>query len=252
MKKPLLVLVLLLSAAFSFGQDETVTTDPQWEFTIAPYMLFGSVNGDARLGPTAGAEVDASFKDILEKLKFAFMLHGEAYRGRWGLMADYMYLKLGSDISTPQDGIVEAELKESIFEVFGSYRIKKEWGWYDVYAGIRAWNLKVGLELQDAEVPSVNADQNWVDPVIGGRVFYETPSNIILGMRADIGGFGVGSNFSYNLQPMVGYQFSDLFTLMLQYKYLYADYENGTEGTPRYFALDAATNGPLLGFVFRF
>jgi hypothetical protein len=38
---------------------------------------------------------------------------------------------------------------------------------------------------------------------------------------------------------------------MLQYKYLYADYNNGKDGLD-FYSYNAATNGPLLGLLFRF
>jgi hypothetical protein len=253
MKKHFLLLVCALLSAAGFSQEMGDNSpEPEWEFALAPYMLFGSVSGDATLGAQGPLEVDANFGDIMENLQFAFMLHGEVYKGKWGLMADYFHLKLGSDISTPEGGIVDAEFRQTIVEVFGAYRIKKSWGQYDLFAGIRTWGLGVDLELQGEQVMEASADRNWVDPVVGGKVLYKSPKNIILGMRADIGGFGLGSDFSFNLQPSIGYQFSDLFTLMLQYKYLYSDYKDGTRGTSDYFALDAATHGPLLGFVFRF
>ncbi len=252
MKKYVIGMAFLFGVNLAFGQEMTDRPPSDWEFTVAPYMFFGSVSGDSRLGTLESQEVDLKFKDVLKNLQFAFMLHGEVHKGNWGLMADYFYLKLGSDIDTPESGVLDIEFKQSIFELFGSYRIQKEWGWYDVYAGIRSWNLKLDLQLRDDASVGANGDQNWVDPVIGGRIYYKSPGDFILGMRADLGGFGLGSDFTYNLQPGVGYQFSDVFTLMLQYKYLYSDYSSGTEGTPNFFALDAATNGPLLGLVFRF
>jgi len=253
MKKRLLLLSFAMLALAGYGQDTMdVTPDSDWEFVIAPYMLFGNVSGDATLGAQGPLEVDANFGDIMENLQFAFMLHGEVYKGKWGVMADYFYLKLGSDISTPQDEIIGAEFRQTIVEVFGSYRIKKSWGQYDLYAGIRTWSLALDLDIQGEQINAIRANQNWVDPVLGARVFYMSPKHIIPGMRGDIGGFGLGSDFTFNVQPSIGYQFSELFTLMLQYKYLYSDYKEGTRGTPDYFALNAATHGPLLGLVFRF
>ena len=83
-------------------------------------MLFGSVSGDATLGAQGPVQGEASFGDILENLQFAFMLYGEVYKDKWGLMADYLYLKLGSDISTPKGGVVDAAFRQTIVEVIGS------------------------------------------------------------------------------------------------------------------------------------
>ena len=45
---------------------------------------------------------------------------------------------------------------------------------------------------------------------------------------------------------------SDSFSLALLYRALSVDYNTGDKGTPSYFAYDAITHGPVIGFVFRF
>ncbi len=106
-------------------------------------------------------------------------------------------------------------------------------------------------KLQGLDITRISRDQDWVDPVFGGRIYFNVTERFTAGFRGDIGGFGLGSDIAYNLQPGVGYQFSDLFTVMLQYKYLYTRYDNEIDGINA-FSYDAATNGPLLGLVFRF
>ena len=62
----------------------------------------------------------------------------------------------------------------------------------------------------------------------------------------DIGGFGVGSDFSYKYYIMMGYAFSDLFELQLGYEGYKPDYkDNG-------FNYNVGNQGFLLGFNFRF
>ena len=234
-----------------FGQESNNETKEPWEVTLAPYVLFGSLNGETTIGVTGPSEVNADFGDLLESLKFAFMAHGEVHKGKWGLIADFIYMKLGDDLDTPTGGILSATVIESILETFINHRIKKEWGWIDLYAGTRWWDIDLDLEIDGILSAESARDESWIDPVVGGRVFYDSPKGLIAGLRFDVGGFGLNSDFSYTIQPGVGYRFSDLFTIMLQYKYLDNDYENGEEGR-EFFALDAATHGPLLGFVLQF
>jgi len=251
MRKITLLFMTLCMAALSFGQD---TPDPlydEWEFTVAPYLLMASINGDAAIAVDGRSEVDLKFGDILKKLQFAFMMHGEVYKGNWGVMADYVYIKLGDDIDAPEEVIADIELRQQIFEFFVSRRIHKYWGWFDVYGGIRSWNFGIDLNLEGLEVTRVSFNQSWVDPVIGGRAVLNFSDRFTAIFRGDIGGFGAGSDFSFNLQAGVGYHFSDWLALMLQYKYLYVDYNND-KLPPDLFVYDAATNGPLLGVVFQF
>jgi hypothetical protein len=249
--KIVLALAFLFSGLESHSQGTMPAQKEKWEFVLAPYMFMAGTSGDASLGITGPSAVDLKFGDILENLQFAFMLHGEAYKGNWGLMVDYSYLRLGRDFDTPQEILRDITFKQSVFEVFASRKFEKDWGKIYLYGGIRVWNYNMELAFQNIQISRITRKQDWVDPTIGGRVFFNISNRFIAGLRADIGGFGLGSNFAFNVQPGIGYQFSDLFSMMLQYKYLYADFDNDREGVD-FFAIDAATQGPLLGLVFRF
>ncbi len=242
---------MLLSGSMAFGQGNPPSRKEKWEFMLAPYVFMASTSGDATLGITGTSEIDLKFKDILENLQFAFMLHGEAYRGDWGLMVDYSYLKLGSDLNGPLEILRDITFRQSVFELFASRKFEKDWGLINLYGGIRVWNYNIQLAFQNIEISRITRKQNWVDPTIGGRIYFNVSNRFMAGLRADMGGFGLGSNFAFNLQPGLSYRFSDLFSLAIQYKYLYADFENDKEG-PDFFGIDAASHGPLVGFLFQF
>ena len=187
----------------------------------------------------------------MKRLQFGIMLHGEAQKGKWGLMADFVYLRLGDDLDTPIGGYLEAEVKESLLEGLVNYRFEKEWGFIDMFGGVRWWDIQTDFELEGILSGDAHRKEGWVDPVIGGRAYYLSSGGFLASFRADIGGFGVGSDFSWNIQTGIGYQFSEIFTVIAQYKYLDVDYNNGEEAR-ELFALDAATHGPIIGFVLQF
>ena len=247
----LLVMGLILSGLVSYGQEGMPAKKEKWEFLLAPYAFLASTSGDATLGITGPSEIDLKFGDILENLQFAFMLHGEVYRGDWGLMADYSYLKLGSDLNGPLEILRDITFKQSVFELFVSRRFEKDWGLINLYGGIRVWNYNLELAFQNIQISRITRKQDWVDPTIGGRIYFNISNRFMAGLRADMGGFGLGSNFAFNLQPGLAYRFSDVFSMALQYKYLYADFENDKDGVD-FFAIDASNHGPLLGLMFRF
>ncbi len=249
MRTYLLLLAILCCTAPFFGQD---VRDPQyndWEFTLAPYLFMASINGDAAVAVEGRSEVDLNFGDILTKLQVAFMMRGEVYKSNGGVMADYVYMKLGDDLDAPEDVVADIELTQGIFELFASRRIRHDWGWIDVYGGIRHWDIRTALNLQGLQVTRVSFKENWVDPVVGGRAILQFSDRFSSIFRGDIGGFGVGSDFSFTAQVGVGYHFADWFAMMLQYKYLYVDYNND-KAAPDLFIYDTGTNGPLLGLVF--
>jgi hypothetical protein len=141
----------------------------RWTFSLTPYLWATSLNGSTTVkGRTI--DVDASFIDIVEhteipKNLFQLAALGEARYGRFGLLTDIAYMKVGLGASITRsrgtDAIGDAvgasaglTVKMLIAEVAAAYEIL---GWsgltsprsstaVDVYAGGRGW-------WQHADVP---------------------------------------------------------------------------------------------------
>lgn len=71
-----------------------------------------------------------------------------------------------------------------------------------------------------------------------------------LKVYTEIGGFGVGSKFTWQVFPTVGFKFTDRVSLELGYRWLDIDYSTGS-GNER-FAYDVLSQGPIGGLAFRF
>lgn len=115
--------------------------------------------------------------------------------------------------------------------------------------GVRWWDIDVELKANGTKL--VENKPDWVDPVVGAPW---TPAiskkwNMIL--KADVGGFGVSSDFTWNMQGGFSWDATDYLTLVLQYRALSVDYSTGTTGTPNRFTYDTITHGPLIGLAFR-
>ena len=66
----------------------------------------------------------------------------------------------------------------------------------------------------------------------------------------EIGGFGAGSDFAWQIFPTVGIRLHERAGLDFGYRWLGTDYESG-EGVDR-FVWDTLMQGPALGFTIRF
>jgi hypothetical protein len=66
----------------------------------------------------------------------------------------------------------------------------------------------------------------------------------------EIGGFGVGSTFTWQVFPTFGVNLSKNASLEFGYRWLDIDYSSGENLT--LFKYDVLTQGPVLGFGFRF
>jgi len=227
-----------------------------WRYSIEPYVLAASIEGDAGVGRVTGAPVNVDFGDILENLEMAFMLHAEAVNGsKFGIIFDYGFMDLGADISGPLGGVVNAEVSQDIMELMLFKRTKANNYTYDIYAGIRWWDNEVDILIDSGVLPgtlSTSIDESWVDPVIGVRLFYPFNNKWTLLMRGDVGGFGVGSESSSLVSVGARYEINKDMLLNIKYQGLWVDYEDGTPGTPGYFAYDTVTHGPVIGLQFDF
>ena len=73
-----------------------------------------------------------------------------------------------------------------------------------------------------------------------------------LALRADVGGFGIESDFTSAVGTSLFYGFKSNLSLEFGYRATWVDFEDGTRQMPGYFAYDTVTHGPLVGFVIGF
>jgi opacity protein-like surface antigen len=68
---------------------------------------------------------------------------------------------------------------------------------------------------------------DWFDPYVGLRARYNLNEKFYVTTRADIGGFGVGSDLTWQVAGAVGCQLSSRIFAEAGYRYLYVDYNSG-------------------------
>jgi hypothetical protein len=71
-----------------------------------------------------------------------------------------------------------------------------------------------------------------------------------LRVYTEIGGFGLGSTFTWQIFPTLGIKLTRSASIELGYRWLDLDYATG-EGLSE-FRYDVLTQGPVVGFGFRF
>lgn len=250
--------LLLMLPITAFATDDSIqphTKRQGWTFDIEPYLMATNISGDASIGRVSGINVDVDFGDILETLQLAGMLHFEARHGSgWGIWLDYGFMDLEQDTTGPAGGIASANLRQGVMEAFGLYRHELSRGSLDLYSGVRWWDNDIDAKIDPAILPGsiqINKDVNWVDLVVGARWTYQFSENWFMRLRGDIGGFGLEADFTATTWASVSYMINDLIDLNLAFKATWVDYEEGTQGTPIYFAYDTVTYGPILGVNFK-
>lgn len=217
----------------------------------------------------------------------------EARNGRFSIFTDVVYQKIGvaEDVSGSRtlsiNGIpiavasghldASAKFQMVIAELSAAYEIAK---WQspvmpgvtalDFYAGGRLWwqqatvdlgaDLGVaglgpfGLSRSAGRVIAKSPDIDWVDPLVGVRLRHQFAPGQDVMLRGDVGGFDVGSRFSWQAIGAYNFEFAKtnygVWSGMLGYKALYADYSQGSGIT--FYRYNITEHGPILGVNLRF
>lgn len=246
------ILIILLSlVAFSAHAQ----SGGDWKYSIEPYLLGASINGDATLGRVAGVPVDVSTDQILENLEAAFMLNFEArFDNGWGLVVDYGFMDLGADTTVGLGGVLDASVRQAILEVVATRRLDVAPGRLELFGGVRRWDNEIKASFDPAiggGSLSTEINEDWVDPIVGLRWTRGLSDRWELRLRGDVGGFGVGSDFTWGANAAVFFRMSERMFLDLAYRALYVDYANDKASNEGAFAYDTTTHGPILGFAVR-
>ncbi len=222
----------------------------EWKGSFTVYGWLPVIEGGQE-GRDGKPVVDLDAKDVLDALDLAFMVTGQLHRDRWGALFDVVYADLNSDAEAKAPFTAKASAGTTLWfaTLAGAYRLTGDDDNYvGVYAGLRYYDasadIKVSL-LDDRARRTVRADANWVDPIVGVQGRYPLSERWSIYGFGDIGGFDVGSNFSWQAYSGVNYAFNDRFAGNLGVRFMSIDYDDEVK-------LDLDLYGPLFGVTYRF
>jgi hypothetical protein len=223
--------------------------DSSWHLAVSPYLWFPGVHGTIA-GPNGRSlAFRASAGDLLSHFRFGLMGAVEARRKRIVVPIDLMWIRLGADnaVAGPGSGVVtSANMKatELLFTPKIGYRvIDKEGLKADVLSGIRFWHFGENLHFNPSTLGlNFNGSQNFVDPLVGGRIQMALSPKIVVNALGDVGGWGTGSQLEYQFAALLGYRIKPALVLLAGYRYLNIDYRR-TRGV----VFNATTAGVIFG-----
>jgi len=239
----LIVAVLLATLACAHPGQAQIMDYNRWKIDVTPYFWLSGSNGDIVVDSTS-VPVDVSFKDLVDFVSWGISGHVEARKRELALIFDVRYRDLDS-----QEEAMSTELRTTLAEASVGYTVMRliEYDVVgDVIGGLRYFNARIAIRDAPNE-PS--AEENWVDPLVGGRIGWKPSETWTLSARGDIGGFGVGSDFSYNVGAVASWRVFD-FSLIFGYRLWHSKYETGSGADQ--FKYDVTTHGPGVGMTFHF
>jgi hypothetical protein len=144
-------------------------------------------------------------------------------------------------------------MRLTIVEGGAMYRLRE--GTLDGGAGGEALRYSLSLrggarytELDMHIVTGAGADvslsEDWVDPFVGARGTVDLSSKWRLGANFDVGGFGVGSDFTWKADVGFTYRSREKQRLILGYRVLSQDYKTGSGSN--FFEWDVTLHGPVI------
>jgi hypothetical protein len=217
-----------------------------WEFTIAPYLVAAGMNGSLTVKGLE-ADVDVPFSTVVENLDMAGMVHFGMQNEHWAATSDLVYMDLEASKDAVR-GAATATVTETLFEVTGGYRLSPA---VTLLAGARLVNLGTGVRYAGPNLErDADASKSWVDPIVGATFTSPLAERWWLGVHGDVGGFGVGSDLAWQAYANVGYRASDLVPIIVGYRAIDIDYQEGSGND--LFRYDVMSAGPQMGVAFTF
>lgn len=240
-------LVLLALGWPAVGQSQ----EGQWNHTITPYLMAAHLEGTSGIGGL-NADIDLNASDIFSNLDFGAMF---AYRGEtenWAVMTDFIYMKLGASQTSAGENLrTKVNLEQITAQLDVARRLSDH---FEITLGARYWDVETTLQLTGLGPVGIDvrgkAGDNWIDPLLGLRVTYPFNDKWAFLGKGDIGGFGIGSDFTWHATVGLNWATSERISVTFLYRHIAVDYESGT-GASR-FALDITEAGPGMGVSFKF
>jgi hypothetical protein len=119
------------------------------------------------------------------------------------LPVDIVWVRLGDEKALPGPNL-GATTANLIFNEFiltpkvGFRIVNQEKLKIDALTGFRYWHLEQNLQFSPSRLGlNISGSQNWVDPLVGGRIEAALSSKVVVNILGDVGGWGAGSQLDY-------------------------------------------------------
>ncbi len=268
-------------------QHHVAPPPPQskWRISAEPYGWLIGIDGNVSVRRHR-IDIDESFIDLVEdnNIVGAFMGFFEVRKGPFAVFADVVWadLDFSGNIQRSANPIANldilvaasADLNYELTVVQSGAAIEVA-RWtngasttaLDLMGSARYWNNsvdvsarvsatidlpRIGFRASGSRALGRSGTLEWVDPVVGARLKHRTASGSELTFIGDVGGFGVGSDFSWQAFGTFGRDTTVLgipLQAVVGYRALSVDYrELGPFGRS---GVDAVLHGPVVGAKFR-
>jgi hypothetical protein len=240
----------------AYQEPSPPTLLPGIETLVTPYLWLPWMSTNIRPSDTRIQSVSDTIGagTVIEHLTWVpFMGQAEFRSGPFGLVVDYIHAPLKSGISTDRirfgGGTGNFTLNTgSAVLLYRTLALANQSA--DLGVGFRAWGLdgEIALDRRRQGLPPYTIANGlaWADPLIVGRYRYDFGNGFAATAYADLGGFGLGAHFDWQLMATIDYTIRPGFDLHAGFRSL-----NFSYGAPRA-NIKVNMNGPIISATFRF
>jgi hypothetical protein len=228
---------------------------------LVPYVWFSNIDGRNTIDDTLIHVGDTA-------LKTNFALAGEYGKGRWRVVFEYSRGNVANVAEKGVDPTSDAghccgpdqvalvdgpyDLTITHLELMASVQV----GAFLTHRGIEAqggFRYTRHTQLLGLTDPVLAGEfhTSWIEPVVGLRYYTAVGRKVWFTMRTNVGGFGVGPEFTWVLDGEVGYRLGERLGISMRYKYLETNYRNSSAGREQYDWKLGQTQGWLFGVNYK-
>jgi hypothetical protein len=223
----------------------------EWQQTAFVYGMGAALDGEAQVGAVV-VPVDLSMSEMFDALEFGAMAAYRADNGTWSFTGDATFMALGGSGRTERDRL-QATLDVDQLTLMATVgrRLSEH---VEALVGFAYLSLSADLRVRSTSGELVDLargrEASWVDPTVGLQFNRPLGRDWRLNLRADVGGFGLGSDLLVHALANVRWQLTEAVGVVFGYRYIGFDYEEGQGLGYEHFEL--SEQGPLIGVSFSF
>jgi opacity protein-like surface antigen len=232
--------IALLCAPFAHAEEKET-----WEVSVQPYIW--ALGNEVRIATTEYDRSDYTgyIDALLNQYQYGFLWTTTARKGNWGLYMDGHFVRLkdsARELGLPYD----SDIRQMLFEGAVMYRFGGEDDFAELFAGARYFRMKSAVDVKI--VGEFNDLFDWFEPLVGLRLSHAMGKDKKwrCEVAGDIGGFEIGSDFTWQASAMLSYQFSERRNFSIGYRHIDIEYFDAPN---RY---ESEMSGPVIGFGYKF
>ena len=254
------MLLFILTARPCPAADDHALPE-RWEFRLTASVMSADYDGSTEftVGQTVGGNIirgELDYSTVYPDPQPLYLVDLAASNAEWGASLRGQYLEWDNLVALAN--WTQLEETSWFLEADVSHSVGTHW-W--VFVGLRYFEFdlswQVVLDPPLPQLPPFVTGQDWFDPLAGASFRYPLARRWEVAGRGDIGGFGVGSELSWNLEATIKWSFASHVALVGGYRVFDVDFaedrtytlpDGGETTLPDTY--DTRTEGPTLGLTF--